>query len=107
MNNSANKFNPILKITGGLSLLLLLSVPLWAQVGDPCGMLRYVMRLLIVVPLATALAIAAVMAFDRWTPGDWLEGITGDETHTNASRIACGMVVSALLLGVFWLCIQG
>ena len=80
--------------------MLSASVFLWTEVQDPFGMLRYVARLLIVVPLALFLAIAGVRVFDRYTPNDWMERVAQNET-------ACAVVLAALILGVFWLCVQG
>ncbi len=80
--------------------LLCSSVFLWAEVQDPYGMLRYVLRLLIVVPLALFLAVAGVKIFDRYTPNDWMERVAQNET-------ACAVVLADLIIGVFWLCVQG
>jgi len=87
--------------------LLAGSAFLWGPVGDPFAMVRYVVRLLIVVPLATCLALAAVLLFDHWTPDDWLLSLT-DEHHGNlGTKLATGIVVASLVLSVFWLAIQG
>lgn len=86
--------------------MLSFSVVLWGHVPlhewepDTLIMLRYVMRMLIVVPLATALAIAGVRLFDHFTENDWLKAVVKNE-------MACAVVLAALILGVFWLCIQG
>lgn len=82
------------------TVLLCASFLLWTQVQDPYGMIRYVVRLLIVVPLALFLAIAGVRVFDRYTPNDWMERVAQNE-------IACALVLAALIIGVFWLCVQG
>ena len=80
--------------------MLCASLFLWTEVQDPLGMVKYVVRLLIVVPLALFLAIAGVRVFDWYTPNDWMERVEQNET-------ACAVVLAALILGVFWLCVQG
>jgi hypothetical protein len=82
------------------TVLLCASLLLWTHVQDPYGMIRYVVRLLIVVPLALFLAIAGVRVFDRYTPNNWMERVAQNE-------IACALVLAALIIGVFWLCVQG
>lgn len=80
---------------------------LWSAMGDPYAMLRYVVRLLIVVPLATCLALGAVLLFDHWTPDDWLASLTDDQHGNLGTKLAAGIVVASLVLSVFWLAIQG
>lgn len=87
--------------------LLAASALLWGPLGDPYAMLRYVVRLLIVVPLATCLALGAVLLFDRWTPDDWLASLTDDHHGNLGTKLATGAVVASLVLSVFWLAIQG
>ncbi len=81
--------------------LVIASIAVWGTLGDPLGMVRYVLRLLIAVPLALALAIGGVRIFDELTPPvKWIEKVAENE-------IACAIVLAALILGVFWLCVQG
>ncbi|MFH0821502.1 MAG: hypothetical protein V2B18_02035 [Pseudomonadota bacterium] len=79
---------------------LVATVPLWSTQGDPYGMVRYVLRMVFVMPLGTLMIISAVTAFDCYTPHDWLERI-----HEN--NLACGIVVAVLIYCVSWLVIQG
>jgi hypothetical protein len=73
----------------------------FAVSGDPLALLRSILRLLVVVPLATGLAILAVRAFDELTPPvRWLEEVARNE-------LAAALVLASLIFGVFWLCIQG
>jgi len=62
-------------------------------------MLRYVLRVLIAVPLALFLVIIGVKVFDRYTPGDWMEGIADDQQSKS-------LVLCAVILGVVWLAVQ-
>jgi hypothetical protein len=100
MNELRQSFGVFLAIALWEAAMLCASVFLWTEVQDPFGMLRYVLRLLIVVPLALFLAITGVRVFDRYTPNDWMERVAQNE-------IACAVVLAALILGVFWLCVQG
>lgn len=100
MSDPVKSLKPILWITTWQIVLLSISVLLWTQVHDPYGMLRYVLRLLIVVPLALALAITGVTVFDYFTPNNWMERVAQNE-------MACAVVLAALIVGVFWLCVQG
>jgi heme/copper-type cytochrome/quinol oxidase subunit 2 len=77
-----------------------LGAPLWDEVNDPQALLRLIHRLVITVPVAVCLAIFAVRAFDRFTPNDWMKRVSDNET-------ACSVVLASLILGVFWLCVQG
>lgn len=87
-------------VGAGWFAMLICSYFLWGMVDDALGMARYVVRILLVAPLVLALAIAGVHAFDRFTPNDWMAKVAEDET-------ACAIVLAALILGVFWLCVQG
>ena len=100
MNELRQSFGVFLAIALWEAAMLCASVFLWTEVQDPFGMLRYVLRLLIVVPLALFLAITGVRVFDRYTPNDWMERVAQNE-------IACAVVLAALILGVFLLCVQG
>jgi hypothetical protein len=86
---------------------LLMSTQLWGMVADPFALIRYIVRLLVVVPVATLLALGAVVLFDHWTPSDWLEDIADDEHGNLGTKLATGIVVASLILSVFWLAIQG
>jgi len=98
----------VMLCSGGVWLCLLgASAFLWGPLGDRYAMVRYVVRLLIVVPLATCLALAAVVLFDHWTPDDWLVSLTDDHHGNLGTKLATGIVVASLVLSVFWLAIQG
>ena len=91
----------IFRAAAAYAALLLASLFVWAAVGDPLAMVRYVLRLLIVAPPALALAIGGVRLFDELTPPvKWIEKVAENE-------IACAVVLGSLILGVFWLCVQG
>ena len=82
-------------------VLLMISSVVYGQMNDPYGMIRYIVRQFIVVPVATGLAILAVRVFDHYTPPvRWIEKVAENET-------AVAIVLAALIFGVFWLCVQG
>jgi hypothetical protein len=90
-----------------VSLLLLwvigvfvLGAPLWEEAQDPRALLRLIHRLAVTAPVAVCMAILAVTAFDRFTPNDWMKKVSENET-------ACSVVLASVILGVFWLCVQG
>ncbi|MCA1961483.1 MAG: hypothetical protein LDL33_11885 [Desulfomonile sp.] len=105
--NLVNHSLAIAAVVGVWLSVLAGSAFLWGAVGDPYAMVRYVVRLLIVVPLATCLALAAVLLFDRWTPDEWLASLTDDHHGNLGTKLATGVVVASLVLSVFWLAIQG
>jgi hypothetical protein len=63
-------------------------------------------RVLVIVPLATALCLVALLLFDLFTPGDWLYHLTSDEGNLG-TKIGLGIVLAALVLGIFWVSVQG
>lgn len=75
--------------------------------NDPWAMVMSVLRILIVVPLATGLSILALREFDKYTPGDWLAGVADDQHGNIGTKIGTGLVVASLILSIFWVCIQG
>ena len=76
------------------------SIYLYVLADDPYALWRFAVRLLVVVPLATVLAVLSTRIFNRYTPANWLP-----ETWEN--EIAKAIVLATLLFGSFWLCVQG
>jgi hypothetical protein len=92
----------------GWLALLFMSVWIWGvNRNDPFAIVMTVFRILIVVPLATALSIEAVRQFDKHTPGDWLAAVTDDQHGNIGTKIGTGLVVGALIFSIFWVCVQG
>lgn len=95
-----------LLLMGWIILVAYVSTLVWGKVQlpngqtDPYAMIRYILRILVVVPLVTGLAIGAVKGFDYWTPGIWL-------TEEWNNEIARAMVLSTLIACIFWLGVQG
>ena len=93
--------NLLLVFMALLCVGLTASVYVYGFKGDPFGLIRVVVRLLIVVPLGVFLSIGAVRLFDRYTPPvRWIDEVANNE-------VACAIVLSTLIFGVFWLCVQG
>lgn len=88
--------------------LVFMSALIWSESrGDPFAILLTVFRVLIVVPLATALSILALILFDKYTPGDWLAGVADDQHGNIGTKIGTGLVVASLIFSIFWVCVQG
>jgi hypothetical protein len=66
---------------------------------------RMVLRLVIMIPIATVCAVWAVNFFDARTHGWWMEHLTNEEGNIG-TKIACGLVLASLIYGIFWLCVQ-
>lgn len=79
---------------------VIIGAPLWEEARDPHALLRLLHRLAVTVPVTVGMAILAVRSFDRFTPNDWMKRVSQNET-------ACSVVLASLILGVFWLCVQG
>ncbi|MEJ2718513.1 MAG: hypothetical protein P8182_15490 [Deltaproteobacteria bacterium] len=99
------------KGTIGISLwgiLFIVASLMWgAARGDPYAMLLTVLRIFIVVPLATGLSIGSLILFDKYTPGDWLAGVADDQHGNIGTKIGTGLVVASLIFSIFWVCVQG
>jgi hypothetical protein len=76
------------------------SAEVFGAAGDSLAMFRYCLRMLIVVPLVTTLAIMATRAFNEFTPGEWMPDEWNDE-------IPKAIVLSSLIYCIFWLGVQG
>jgi hypothetical protein len=101
MSESKRGFHPLVWAAVAEIGLVVASIFVWGMLDDPFGMVRYVLRLLIAIPIALALAVGGVRVFDELTPPvKWIEKVAENE-------IACAVVLSSLILGVFWLCVQG
>lgn len=72
------------------------------QVGDPWAVLRSAIRIIVLAPLCLFLAIGGVILFDRLTPEDWLVSLTDDQNGNLGTKLATGIVVAAIILGIFW-----
>lgn len=85
---------------------LLIGLGLWSsfdfygQAGDQYGLVRYCLRMLVVVPLVTILAIMATLAYDAFTPAEWMPEEWKDEK-------AKAIILAVLIYCVFWLGVQG
>jgi hypothetical protein len=94
---------PIAVTIWGVALVLRTTV--LSDSVDFYSFCRMLLRLVIMIPVATILSVWAVNFFDSQTHGEWMEHIT-NETGNLGSKIACGLVLGSLIYGVFWLCVQ-
>lgn len=88
-------------------LALYASIWLWGEErNDPFAMIFTVLRIAVIVPVATLLALGSVKLWDRYTAGDYEETIV-DPKADSVTKFCCALVLGALIFGVFWLAIQG
>lgn len=80
--------------------------PVWVPSGN-YGVVKSILRILILVPLCTELGIWAVNKWDQRTPGGSFWSILTDEEYSLGTKLAVGLVLAAIIYGVFWLAIQG
>lgn len=79
--------------------------PVWVSSGN-YGVIKSILRILILVPLCTELGIWAVNKWDQRTPEDWWLVISNDEANWS-TKLAIAIVLFAIVIGVFWVAIQG
>jgi len=103
----SNRKAGIIAISTWIALVLVSGLAYELARGDSFALLLTVLRILVVVPLAVALCIVAVVVFDVYTPGDWLIHLTDDQHGTVGSKIGTALVVASIVLGIFWVAIQG
>jgi len=70
------------------------------------GVIKSLLRVLVIVPLCVELGIWAVNEWDRRTPECWWEIISNDKTR-GGTKLAVAAVLCAVIYGVFWLAAQG
>lgn len=63
-------------------------------------------RLVAIVPAGTVMAAVCVRLFDRITPGEWCYDVHNQEKGIGV-QIGSAIVVGSIVLGVFWVAVQG
>jgi len=102
-----NRKAGIIAVSTWIALVLVSGLAYELARGDSFALLLTVLRILVVVPLAVALCIVALVIFDVYTPGDWLVHLTDDQHGNIGTKVGTALVVSSIIFGIFWVCIQG